>query len=164
MPVIYLLDQDIDFFYRSHFQTVPKKSGGCGQHWNSWSEESFSRRKLRIVSGGSPFNTPWPISQWQKLGNVHGFLVAFSFFFFFKFLAPCFWAEPCLNMFVIWKNLLNGLVQNPPLGFSSRGVAECQAPSTECTICAVSSTSSVAGDYCFSMAGCFYLLKQNNQE
>lgn len=75
------------FYYRSHFQIVLKKSGGCGQHQSSWSERSFSRRKLRIICGGSPFKTLWPIfmtqlpvfakSQWEKLGN--GF---FLFFFF----------------------------------------------------------------------------------
>lgn len=106
------------FYYRSDF---PKKSGGCDQHQNSWSEGSCSKRKLRIIFGGSPFKTLWPIfmtqfsicakSQWEKLDSIF----RLPFYFFNCFIASCFWAEPHLNMFVIWKNLLNGLVQNPPL-------------------------------------------------
>lgn len=116
----------------------------------------------------------WRVSIQDPVANIHDPVASICkipmgevgqwFFSFFFFFASCLWAESHLNMFVIQKNLRDGLVQNPPLGFSSRGAAECQAPSTKCTICAVSSASSLAGDYCFSMAGCFYLLKQNNQE
>lgn len=69
----------------------------------------------------------------------------------------------CLNVFVILKNLLNWFVKKGHFGFSSCGVAGCQAPSAK-YICAVSSASTVTGYYCFSMAGCFYLLKQDHQE
>lgn len=50
-------------------------------------------------------------SQWEKLGNI--FVVVGLILF--NFIASCLWAEPHLNMFVIWKNLLNGLVQKPLL-------------------------------------------------
>lgn len=112
-----------------------------------------------------PFKTMWPkfMTQFHYLQNPDGSRWVIIFFFFLL-LTPCSWADLHLNVFVILKNLLNGFVQKNPFGFSSRGVAECQALSAKYNICAVSSASSVAGYYCFSMAGCFYLLKQNNQE
>lgn len=48
-------------------------------------------------------------SHWEKLGNI------FLLLFFLNFIASSLWAEPHLSMFAIQKNLLNGLVQNPPL-------------------------------------------------
>lgn len=82
----------------------------------------------------------------------------------FRLYFNCLWADHCLNVFVIMKNLLNRFVRKGHFGFSSCGVAGCQAPNAKYNICAVSSASTVTGYYCFSMAGCFYLLKQNHQE
>lgn len=155
------------FYYRRHFQIVPKKTGGCRQHGNSWSEWFFSLKKTedniwRVNASFQDYVAkiydPVSVSAKSRSEQVGNYI------FFFLLLTPCSWADLHLNVFVILKNLLNGFVQKNPFGFSSRGVAECQAPSAKYNICAVSSASSVAGYYCFSMAGCFYLLKQNNQE
>lgn len=107
------------FNYRSHFQIVPKKSGGCGQHQKSWSEFVFFFFQKKTE------DNIWRLSIQDIVANIHDPIVSIcktptgevgQFILFYYFLiASCLWAEPHLNMFAIWKNLLNGLMQNSPL-------------------------------------------------
>lgn len=69
------------FYYRRHFQIVPKKTGGCRQHGNSWSEWSFSLKKIedniRRVNASfqdyvAKIYDPVSVSaksKWEQVGN-----------------------------------------------------------------------------------------------